>query len=126
LHRFGYSNRPTVADRKDGLTLKDDYITNVVKCAPPNDKPVAEEYLSCSPFLLQELASLKNVKVVLTLGKNSFDRFKVVLKTNGIETKGLTFQHGATYRLGSNLPVLMATYHSSQRNTNTGRLTKEM
>lgn len=126
LFRFGFSNLSVVVDRGDGLELKDAYITNVVKCAPPNDKPVGEELQACSPFLIRELDLLKNVEVVLTLGKNSFDRFKAAVKSKGLDTRGMNFSHGATFQLGDGLPTVIATYHSSQRNTNTGRLTEEM
>ncbi len=126
LYRYGFASRATSIGSGDGMQLKDVYITNVVKCAPPNDKPVGEEFKACSPYLTREIGLLKKTQIVLTLGRSSFDRFKTAAKGLGVETKGMVFKHGAIYSLGEGRPIVMATYHSSQRNTNTGRLTPEM
>lgn len=126
LYRYGFANRATSIGTGDGMQLKDVYITNVVKCAPPNDRPVGAEFKECSPYLTREIRLQKKTQIVLTLGRNSFDRFKMAAKSLGVETKGMVFKHGAIYSLGEGQPIVIATYHSSQRNTNTGRLTPEM
>ena len=113
--------------RDDGLTLNDAYITAALRCAPPANKPLPEELLNCRPYLIEELELLKNVAIVVALGKIAFDAY---LRTR-VE-RGLTlpsprprFGHGATYPLDGG-PVLIGSYHPSQQNTQTGRLTREM
>ena len=127
LYETGFANQSTATDRDDGLELKDLYITAAVRCAPPDNKPLPEELLACSGFLDRELTGLKDVKVVVALGKIGFDAYLNYLKRQGSLTsrKGYDFKHGARYRM-SNGKVLLASYHPSNQNTQTGKLTRKM
>src|SRR5579864_1997505 len=127
LHETGFANQPTATDRDDGLTLKDLYITAAVRCAPPDNKPLPTELLACSSFLDRELAGLENVKVVVALGKIGFDAYLNYLKRRGLlkGKKGYVFGHGARYQT-PNGKVLLASYHPSNQNTQTGKLTRQM
>ena len=116
MHATGFANMPTSCSKDDGLTLSDAYITAAVRCAPPDNKPLPSEVLECSQYLLAELRLLKNVKVVLALGKIGFDAY-----CTAVGLKGLTFGHGARYEI--NGTILLASYHPSRQNTNTGKLT---
>jgi uracil-DNA glycosylase family 4 len=110
---------PTSRSMDDGLTLNDVYITAAVRCAPPGNKPLPSELMNCSQYLVSELQLLDNVRVVLALGKIGFD---VYCKATG--AKGLTFAHGARYQVNGR--ILLASYHPSRQNTNTGKLTWRM
>jgi uracil-DNA glycosylase len=127
LYRTGFANQPTGKLRDDGLVLTDAYITAAARCAPPQNKPTPEEIGNCSEFLDRELDLLKNVRVVVALGRIGFDAYLNYLKRRGtIKSKaGYIFGHGLTYdRLGGR--ILLASYHPSNQNTNTGKLTEEM
>lgn len=126
LHRFGFANRPVAESREDGLELTDAYINNIVRCAPPQNKPTAAEIHACQDHLIEEFRLLANKRVVLALGKLAFDKYKRLLKERGYDVKGLTFAHGALYRFEDGSPALLASYHPSQQNTFTGKLTREM
>jgi uracil-DNA glycosylase len=126
LHRYGFASKPEARHREDGLVLHDAYISNIVRCAPPQNKPVAAEISNCRTHLDLEFGLLRNKKVVLALGKLAFDQYKKLLKADGIDVKGLTFAYGAVYEFGDGRPMLMASYHPSQQNTFTGVLTREM
>ncbi|MEW6603237.1 MAG: uracil-DNA glycosylase [Thermoproteota archaeon] len=119
MHETGFANMPTSRSRDDGLVLKGAYITAAVRCAPPNNKPLPSELANCSQYLVSELKLLKNVRVILALGKIGFDAYCRV-----IGAKGLAFSHGAYYDIGGK--VLLASYHPSRQNTNTGKLTWQM
>jgi uracil-DNA glycosylase len=119
MHKTGFASMPTSRSRDDGLVLKDAYITAAVRCAPPDNKPLPSELLNCSQYLVSELQLLGNVRVVLALGKIGFDAY-----CRAIGAKGLAFGHGARYQV--NGKVLMASYHPSRQNTNTGKLTWRM
>lgn len=129
LHRFGFANQPTSFSRDDGLTLSDCFITATCRCAPPDNKPTSEEMDRCRPFLEWELVHLKQVHVVLGLGKIGFDAaYEAHLRHASDGAKAARrprFAHGAVYELEDG-PVLMGSYHPSQQNTFTGRLTKPM
>lgn len=127
LHETGFASQPNAVRREDGLTLKDAYITAVVRCAPPGNKPALEEIGNCADFLDRELRALKRIKVVVALGKIGFDGYLDHLKRKGIiASRGdYSFGHGAEYLLQSSVTVL-ASYHPSMQNTLTGKLTKEM
>jgi len=107
--------------------LNDVYITAAVRCAPPSNKPTPEEIANCSHFLDSELALLKNVKVVVALGKIGFDAYLNHLRrTRVISSRApYKFGHGVQYQM-PNGTILLGTYHPSMQNTNTGKLTKEM
>jgi uracil-DNA glycosylase family 4 len=127
LYETGFANQPNATDRNDGLTLRDLYITAAVRCAPPENKPTPQELANCSGFLDRELAGLKNVKVIVALGKIGFDAYLNYLKRrNALFSRGeYLFKHGASYRLPDG-KVLLASYHPSNQNTQTGKLTREM
>jgi uracil-DNA glycosylase len=127
LHRTGFANQPTAKHRDDGLKLTDAYITAAVRCAPPQNKPTPEEIANCSRFLDRELDLLKNVRVIVALGHIGFDAYLNYLKRRGtIQSKaGFRFGHGVRYDL-PNGRILLASYHPSNQNTNTGKLTEEM
>ena len=119
MHATGFASMPTSRSKDDGLVLNDAYITAAVRCAPPDNKPLPSELAECSQYLLAELGLLKNVRVVLALGKIGFDAY---CRTAGL--KGLAFSHGVCYE--NNGKTLLASYHPSRQNTNTGKLTWPM
>jgi len=127
LHETGFANQPTASDRNDGLLLKDLYITAAVRCAPPANKPTPQELAECSQFLDREIAGLERVKVVVALGKIGFDAYLNYLKRRGqpLNRQKYLFKHGFSYRLPDG-KVLLASYHPSNQNTQTGKLTREM
>jgi uracil-DNA glycosylase len=127
LYETGFANQPTATDRNDGLKLKDLYITAAVRCAPPDNKPLPSELANCSEYLDRELAGLKNVKVIVALGKIGFDAYLNYLKRRGLlkTRQAYLFRHGASYKMPDG-KVLLASYHPSNQNTQTGKLTREM
>jgi len=127
LHKAGFASQPAAFHREDGLVLTDAYITAAVRCAPPANKPTPQEIINCAPHLDRELATLKNVKVVLVLGRIAFDAYLNYLKRQGklASKAGFVFAHGAQYRL-PNDRIMVCSYHPSLQNTNTGKLTKSM
>jgi uracil-DNA glycosylase len=127
LYETGFANQPTATDRNDGLELKNLYITAAVRCAPPDNKPLPEELANCSVFLDRELAGLKRVKVVVALGRIGFDAYLNYVKRLNLlpSRKPYIFKHGAYYRMPDG-KVLLASYHPSNQNTATGKLTRAM
>jgi uracil-DNA glycosylase family 4 len=127
MHSFGFANQPTSTARDDDLKLTNAYITAVVRCAPPGNKPDRSEIEACRGYLVRELAGLENAQVVLALGKIAFDGFLAAwAATGGHVTKPKPkFAHRAMYALSDDLHLL-ASYHPSQQNTFTGRLTRQM
>jgi uracil-DNA glycosylase family 4 len=119
MHEAGFASKPESRARDDGLVLTGAYITAAARCAPPGNKPTSEELANCAPFLAAELAALREVKVVLALGKIAFDAY-----CRAVGARGLAFAHGARY--GVSGKTLVASYHPSRQNTNTGRLTWKM
>ena len=128
LHKTGFANQPTSASREDGLELRGLYITAACHCAPPGNKPLPEEIRNCRPYFERELELLREVKVVVALGKIAFDNYLDVLKARGAiaSRAGFLFGHDCQYRMGDGLPVLVSSYHPSQQNTSTGKLTEKM
>lgn len=128
LWENGFANQPESVSRQDGLRLIDAYITAPVRCAPPDNKPALDEILNCRPYLVRELAILRRVKVVVALGGIGLNAYLSVLKDCGqiASRAAFRFAHGARYQPCANGPVLLASYHPSQQNTSTGRLTREM
>jgi len=118
LYRAGLANQPTSQSRDDGLVLKGVYVTAVVRCAPPGNKPTPQELANCRPFLKREIELMKP-KAFLALGG-------IALKGLGeaLGVKGLRFEHGATIKVGEKWIVV--SYHPSRQNTNTGKLTEAM
>jgi len=131
LHQFGFANHPNSSRRDDDFALKDCYITATIRCAPPDNKPLPEEIENCRPYFLRELDLLENVKIVVPLGQIAFSQTLKSLRLKGYEIPSLSFGHGKTYVLqtpNSKLRTvsLITTYHPSQQNTQTGRLTQPM
>jgi uracil-DNA glycosylase len=127
LHRTGFANQASAKHREDGLRLTDAYITAAVRCAPPGNKPTTEEIANCSAFLDRELESLQNVRVIVALGHIGFDAFLNHLKRRGLvaSKKPYVFAHGAHYTLPDGR-ILVVSYHPSNQNTQTGKLTEAM
>jgi uracil-DNA glycosylase family 4 len=127
LHETGFANQPTAINRNDGLKLIDLYITAAVRCAPPDNKPLPGELAECAVFLDREIAGLSKVKVVVALGKIGFDAYLNNLRRRGLVTSRAPyiFKHGAHYPMPDG-KVLLASYHPSNQNTATGKLTREM
>lgn len=128
LHRTGFASQPTSVSRTDGLTLRSAYITAAARCAPPGNKPLPEELHNCRPFLERELDALRQVKVVVALGKIAFDTYLGIMKSRGViaSRAPFAFGHNCEYRIAPGQPVLLASYHPSQQNTSTGKLTEPM
>ena len=127
LHAAGFANQANSDRRGDGLKLQDCYITAAVHCAPPGNKPSLSEFRRCRPFLVRELEILRRVKVVIALGKIAFDSFLAAYQANGgiVPKPRPRFGHGAVVELLHG-PRLMCSYHPSQQNTFTGKLTRPM
>ncbi|MGB8062123.1 MAG: uracil-DNA glycosylase [Candidatus Sulfotelmatobacter sp.] len=147
LYETGFASQPTATDRNDGMKLHDLYITAALRCAPPDNKPLPQELAECSHFLDRELAGLENLKVVVALGKigfdaylnywkrrlaHPFDRLRAGSSAKNAEEwgthfskKAYAFKHGASYQMPDG-KVLLASYHPSNQNTQTGKLTREM
>jgi len=118
LHKMGISNLTTSIHSRDGLKLNSTYITNILKCAPPNDKPLNIELNNCSSYFDNEIQNLKNLKVIITLGKIAFDNCIKFYKKNYTINKKLIFMHGVKYKLPDG-KILIPCYHPSPRNVNT-------
>jgi len=127
LHDIGFASQPVATSRKDGLRLHDLYITAAGRCAPPENKPTPRELSSCAPFLDREFAGLRNLKVVVALGRVAFNAYLNHLRRRGLLTtrRPYAFQHGGRYKMPDGR-ILLASYHPSNQNTQTGRLTRRM
>lgn len=127
LHRNGFANQPHSTSLNDGLELKEAYITNAVRCAPPDNRPAPAEKAACQPFLVKELELLDKVRVVVALGKFAFDAYLHARAASGAHNPRPLpkFGHGATCEFGDGI-TLIASYHPSRQNTQTGRLSVEM
>ena len=127
LHKVGFASQPNADSRDDGLRLIDCYITAAVRCAPPDNKPLLSELQNCSEYLDRELAILKHVKVVVALGKIGFDAYLAHLKRTSVvqRTSAYKFAHAASYEMPNGV-TLLASYHPSNQNTATGKLTAAM
>ena len=127
LYEAGFANQPTATHRDDGLQLRDLYITAAGRCAPPDNKPLPQELANCAPYLERELDGLKKLKVVVALGKIAFDAYLNFLKRRGLlpSRKDYVFHHGAKHRMADG-KTLLASYHPSNQNTQTGKLTRPM
>ena len=127
LHELGFASKPCAIAADDGLKLRDAWIGSVVRCAPPGDKPLPEEIRNCATHLSAEIAALRRVRVVVCLGKIAWDGYLAYLLLTGVIARrsAYVFGHGAEYILPSGIHLL-ASYHPSLRNTNTGRLDSAM
>ncbi len=126
LCRTGFANQSQSLHAGDGLKLANIFITAVCRCAPPDNKPAPQEILNCRPFLTAEMDLLKNVQGVVALGQIAFQQVQTLYRLRGVKLPRLEFRHGAFYRLDDQMPWLMASYHPSRQNTQTGRLTADM
>jgi uracil-DNA glycosylase family 4 len=127
LHEVGFASQPNADSRDDGMKLTNLYITAAVRCAPPDNKPLPSELAACSTFLDRELAGLEKVKVVVALGKIGFDAYLNYVRRRGLieSRKAYVFRHGASYAMPDG-KILLGSYHPSNQNTQTGKLTREM
>jgi uracil-DNA glycosylase len=127
LYETGFSNQPNAPNRGDGLELKDLYITAAVRCAPPDNKPLPQELANCAAYFDREMDGLKNLKVVVALGRIGFDAYLNYLKHRGQlpSKKPYVFRHAAKYKMPDGR-ILLASYHPSNQNTQTGKLTWQM
>jgi uracil-DNA glycosylase family 4 len=126
LHRAGFANQPISHDRHDGLLLTDLFISAAARCAPPGNKPLRQEILTCRPYLLREMALLENLQGFVALGQIAFGQILQIYADKADLKPKPKFAHAAFFHLGKDLPWLLASYHPSQQNTQTGRLTQKM
>jgi len=127
LYEAGFASQPNAVSREDGMQLTGLWISAVVRCAPPANKPTFEELRSCAPWLDQEMKLLGSLRVAICLGRISFDGLLGWAQRTGQVTSriGFVFSHGAEYILPGGLNII-ASYHPSLQNTNTGKLTRPM
>ena len=130
LHRAGFASQPNASHRGDGLTLRDAFITAAVRCAPPANKPTPEQRANCAPYLREEFAALRNLRVIVTLGKIADDAVHALAREIGTY-RGLREPFAHLAETVFDLPgragvTLLASYHPSRQNTNTGVLTEPM
>ena len=130
MHEAGLANQPLSDHRDDGLEYTGVYVCAAVRCVPPQDRPTPEEQRACLPYLVREMRLLPNLRVVLALGQIAFQAALRALTALRLAQDGerrlrAKFSHGGVYRFEPELPLLVACYHPSPRNTNTGRLSME-
>lgn len=128
LYEAGFANQPTSRECRDGLKLRNCYITAALRCAPPGNKPLPQELRNCQPYLERELELLTRLRAVLVLGRIAFDTYlRVLAQREGFPRRStFHFAHGASFVLPDGLPRLFCSYHPSQQNTQTRRLTPPM
>ena len=125
LHKAKIANQSTSENLKDGLKLNSTYITNILKCVPPGDKPLNKELNNCSEYFDLEISNLKRLKIIITLGKVAFDNCLKYYKKKYNLSKKFSFKHGASYILPDNV-ILVPSYHPSPRNVNTKLISQRM
>ena len=125
LYEVGISNSPLSKGLNDNLKLKSTYITNILKCVPPEDKPLSNEISNCSNFFDEEILSLKKLKVIVTLGKVAFDSCIKLYKQKFNIKKKFIFKHGKSQLLPNGL-IILSSYHPSPRNVNTKLISNKM
>ncbi len=138
MHEAGFANQTTSRHRGDGLQLQDALVTAVARCAPPKNRPTAAELTNCRPFLIRELQLMPQVQVIVALGQMAFDGCQRLLRETGHDLPRLKFGHGVHYKVSAaasdavtgsasdRTRHLLAAYHPSRQNTQTGRLTQAM
>jgi uracil-DNA glycosylase family 4 len=128
MHQTGFASQPHSVSREDGLILRGAYITASAHCAPPDNKPLPEEIRNCRPYLERELQLLTGLKAVVALGKIAFDNYLDLLKARGTirSRTAFTFGHNQIFKIAGGQPALISSYHPSQQNTSTGKLTESM
>ena len=126
MYSAGFANIPTARHARDGLKLSDAYIAAAVRCAPPENKPSRREIENCQPHLEDEIAALRDLEVIVALGRIAFDTYWRVMRRRGLRPSPKpAFEHGLVYTPDGG-PMLIASYHPSRQNTNTGKLTPRM
>lgn len=127
LYETGFASQPESISRNDGMKLDGAYISAAVRCAPPGNKPAPDEFRNCRPYLERELDLLKQLRVVVALGRIAFDAYLAILRDRGVieRRSAFVFAHNAEHRIPG-APVLISSYHPSQQNTSTGKLTAAM
>ena len=125
LYEVGISNTPFSKNLNDSLKLKSTYITNILKCVPPEDKPLSKEISNCSNFFDKEILSLKKLKVIVTLGKVAFDNCLKLYKQKFNIKQKFVFKHGKAQLLPNGL-IILSSYHPSPRNVNTKLISNKM
>ncbi len=125
LHKAKISNQSNSENLKDGLKLNSTYITNILKCVPPGDKPENKELNNCSKYFNEEISNLNKLKTIVTLGKVAFDNCVKFYKKKYNLKKKMHFKHGKSYLLQDNL-TLIPCYHPSPRNVNTKLISQTM
>jgi len=126
LYRAGFANQPASTDARDGLELRDVWITASAHCAPPDNKPTPGELRNCRAFLRREIGLLAGVQVVVVLGKIGMDSYLTTLRENGEPIRMADFRFGHNVLFENLRPALLCSYHPSQQNTSTGKLTQTM
>jgi uracil-DNA glycosylase family 4 len=128
LHATGFASQATSVSRDDGLTLRNAYISACVRCAPPDNKPLPEEIRQCRPYLERELELLKQIRVVVALGRLAFQAYLGILRDEGKISRpsAFLFGHNQEHCTGDGQPLLISSFHPSQQNTFTGKLTEPM
>lgn len=126
LHRAGFANQPESHRRDDGMQLNDLFIAAAVRCAPPDNKPTPEEIIACRPYLEEEIRLFPQLRGFVALGRIAFDWLLGWYRQQGAEVNGLAFAHAQLHRPAPHLPWLLASYHPSRQNTQTGKLTAAM
>jgi uracil-DNA glycosylase family 4 len=126
MHAAGFASQPTSVSRNDGLELRDAFVTAAVRCAPPANRPLPEEFANCRGYLEREIDLLANLKVVIALGGVAFREYLTILRGRGVISRlsAFRFAHNTEHAPGG--PLLIASYHPSQQNTQTGKLTPAM
>ena len=125
MYEAGLANQPVSDHRDDGLEYKGAYVCAAVRCVPPQDRPSPEEQRTCLPYLVREMRLLPNLRVILALGQIAFQATLRAMSELVDDKPRAKFAHGEVYSLDPGLPLLVACYHPSPRNTNTGRLSME-
>ncbi len=126
LQRVGMANQASAKARDDGLILRDVFITAICRCVPPDNKPTPDEIRNCQPYLEAEMEFLKGYQGIVALGSLAFQQVLAILRGQGHPLGRPEFGHNAFYEFGRGVPWLLASYHPSRQNTQTGRLTREM
>jgi uracil-DNA glycosylase family 4 len=126
LYRANFANQPHSHHLGDGLVVKDLFISAVCRCAPPANKPAPEEITRCLPYMATEIKLLPNLRGLVALGRIAFDTILKLYRGWGNAIPRVDFAHGKVYQLGAGLPWLVASYHPSRQNTQTGRLSEPM
>jgi uracil-DNA glycosylase family 4 len=128
LYENGFASQPHSVSRDDGMKVSDAYIAAAVRCAPPDNKPNPDEFRNCRPYLEREVDLLKRLRVVVALGRIAFDTYLGILRDRGIirSRAAFIFGHNVEHSIARGAPILISSYHPSQQNTSTGKLTAEM